>query len=195
MRRVILSDVVITKSIKLSASHILFEQNGKCSRLHGHNYDMTIELMGTVDPKSLMVMDYALVGSILEAFKTGYDHLTWVPLSRVRPDPHNKDNLMFTVEVTSRGEKVTKKYSLPYRDCMLVSSDETTAESICDEFLRYWLRQALPSNVWVHAAVVKETDGTSARIEVSKPHEFPLDRMDDPMGMGEHNNPRLVILE
>lgn len=45
-------------TLKLSASHLLPNYDGKCAVEHGHTYFVDLEIAGPVDPKSGMIMDY-----------------------------------------------------------------------------------------------------------------------------------------
>lgn len=72
----------ISKRFEFSAAHQLTSLQGKylpdgaehpCARLHGHNYVVTVELLGHVLDEHGMVLDYHL----LQPFKTvvdGFDH-------------------------------------------------------------------------------------------------------------------------
>lgn len=53
------SIIEITKTFKFEASHVLPKHRGKCSRLHGHSWELTVGVSGEVDPESGFVMDYA----------------------------------------------------------------------------------------------------------------------------------------
>jgi 6-pyruvoyltetrahydropterin/6-carboxytetrahydropterin synthase len=49
-----------------SAAHRLPYYQGKCFRMHGHNYKLRVSLTGTLDPKSGMVYDFGEVQKVVE---------------------------------------------------------------------------------------------------------------------------------
>lgn len=59
--------LTISKTFTFEASHILPRHPGKCSRLHGHSWVLTVEVEGEVDPESGFVMDYGDLKRIVEA--------------------------------------------------------------------------------------------------------------------------------
>lgn len=72
----------ISKSFAFEASHVLPKHDGKCSRLHGHSYTMTLVCRGptleTRGPKTGMLLDYttlAMQGNILVVNFLDHYHL------------------------------------------------------------------------------------------------------------------------
>lgn len=65
----------IAKTFEFSASHQLFglEDGHKCSRLHGHNYRVTIEVTGPLDGNE-MVLDYGRLDPFNDWLKGEVDH-------------------------------------------------------------------------------------------------------------------------
>ena len=51
-------EVIICKNFEFSAGHHLPNYEGDCSEKHGHNYDLTVYIKGSVNPDTGMVMDY-----------------------------------------------------------------------------------------------------------------------------------------
>lgn len=51
--------IVISKDFTFEASHILPKHPGKCSRLHGHSWGLTVSVIGPVDIETGFVCDYA----------------------------------------------------------------------------------------------------------------------------------------
>ncbi len=68
--------VTITKSFDFCSSHTLVNPAwdeaknravfGKCSRLHGHNYRLEVEVSGPVDPDSGMIMNTRDISSLVQ---------------------------------------------------------------------------------------------------------------------------------
>ncbi|WP_440991361.1 6-pyruvoyl trahydropterin synthase family protein [Haloarchaeobius baliensis] len=55
------------RPIRLSAGHRLLHHDGKCSRPHGHNYEVTVRLTGTLTDEG-WVVDKGDVTDVLETF-------------------------------------------------------------------------------------------------------------------------------
>lgn len=51
--------VQLAKDFMFEASHVLPKHEGKCSRLHGHSWKLTVEVDGYVDYDCGFVVDYA----------------------------------------------------------------------------------------------------------------------------------------
>lgn len=51
--------LTISKTFTFEASHVLPKHPGKCSRLHGHSWVLTIGVSGLVNPETGFVVDYA----------------------------------------------------------------------------------------------------------------------------------------
>ena len=50
--------ITISKDFTFEASHILPNHPGKCSRLHGHSWQLTVAVTGPVDTRTGFVCDY-----------------------------------------------------------------------------------------------------------------------------------------
>ena len=60
----------LTKHFSFEAAHALHNYDGKCSRLHGHSYQLFVTVIGTPEtdpdsPKLGMVMDFGLLKKIV----------------------------------------------------------------------------------------------------------------------------------
>lgn len=70
----------LTKHFSFEAAHALHNYDGKCSRLHGHSYQLFVTVIGTPEtdpdsPKLGMVMDFGLLKKIVnEEIIDKYDH-------------------------------------------------------------------------------------------------------------------------
>ena len=65
----------IGKHFEFEASHILPKHPGKCSRLHGHSYKLTVIAEGDLDKDTGMVVDFAVISDIVkEEILNKYDH-------------------------------------------------------------------------------------------------------------------------
>jgi 6-pyruvoyltetrahydropterin/6-carboxytetrahydropterin synthase len=45
-----------------------------CARLHGHSYQLRIAVVGTVDPETGWVTDFATIASVVEPLRQRLDH-------------------------------------------------------------------------------------------------------------------------
>lgn len=64
----------LRKEFTFEASHILPRHQGKCSRLHGHSWRLTVCVEGTVDPESGFVQDYAAISALVKPVIEQLDH-------------------------------------------------------------------------------------------------------------------------
>ena len=65
----------IGKHFEFEASHILPKHPGKCGRMHGHSYKLTIIIEGAIDKHTGMVMDFASLSDMVkEEIISKYDH-------------------------------------------------------------------------------------------------------------------------
>ncbi len=106
--------------LTIAAAHMLSEHD-KCARLHGHNYQVEVEVDGELDNKN-MVIDFGVfksrVGNLLKKF----DHKILLPTE-------SKD---FEVSVEEKQISVIscegKKYRFPREDVELLPLEATTVE-------------------------------------------------------------------
>jgi len=64
----------ISKEFTFEASHILPMHPGKCSRLHGHSWVLTVAISGEVNPDTGFVMDYADLKKAVQPLIDDLDH-------------------------------------------------------------------------------------------------------------------------
>ena len=64
----------ISKEFHFEASHILPKHKGKCSRLHGHSWVLTVYVKGGIDPDTGFVMDYADLKKSVQWVVNNLDH-------------------------------------------------------------------------------------------------------------------------
>jgi len=50
----------------ISASHHLLNYDGKCAKLHGHNFRVVVDIIGKVNPATGMIIDFGEVKSVIE---------------------------------------------------------------------------------------------------------------------------------
>ena len=79
----------LSKTFRFEASHILPKHPGKCSRLHGHSWVLTVFVEGPVDFATGFVMDFAIISKLVKPLVERLDHRhlgTW-PFVALAQDP------------------------------------------------------------------------------------------------------------
>ena len=66
--------MLLRKTFRFEASHILPKHPGKCSRLHGHSWVLHVEVEGPVNKDTGFVMDYADMSSCVKPLIERLDH-------------------------------------------------------------------------------------------------------------------------
>lgn len=66
--------MLISKEFRFEASHVLPAHPGKCARLHGHSYLLTVSLVGYVNGRTGFVMDYGEMSDLLNPLVDLFDH-------------------------------------------------------------------------------------------------------------------------
>ncbi|MFW6122407.1 MAG: 6-pyruvoyl trahydropterin synthase family protein [Petrotogales bacterium] len=103
----------------ISCAHMIRNHKGKCSKLHGHNYKVTVELE-ILDLNDMgMVVDFGDVKSVID----DYDHKTLIS-EQVETD----DEYAY---LKSNG----KKACIPLNWCKKIHADYVTSENLAFEIL------------------------------------------------------------
>ena len=112
--------VIINQSkVKFSACHFL-KKHFKCSRLHGHNFYVSVEISGSLD-KNYFVIDFMELNKKLKLIVEPMDHYVLIPTeSKDIKIKENKD----LVEVNTP----IKKYLFPRSDVCYLPIQATTSE-------------------------------------------------------------------
>src|SRR4030042_6757479 len=66
--------MIVGINTKFDAGHHLPNYKGKCNHPHGHTWHLEVELFGSVDEVSGMVIDFSAVKSILNLVLEELDH-------------------------------------------------------------------------------------------------------------------------
>ncbi len=103
--------ISIAKTYSFDAAHRLWDDErtedenekvfGKCARLHGHTYQLTVEVSGDVDPNTGMVLNYFDLDDIVKPFVN-----TWLD--------HRDLNIVFDVLTTAENLVLEIKAQLQY---------------------------------------------------------------------------------
>lgn len=66
--------MLLRKSFRFEASHILPKHPGKCSRLHGHSWVLHVFVEGSVNKETGFVMDFADISKMVKPLIERLDH-------------------------------------------------------------------------------------------------------------------------
>jgi 6-pyruvoyltetrahydropterin/6-carboxytetrahydropterin synthase len=64
----------IGKKFKFDAAHFIPNHPGKCRNLHGHTYQVEVELEGPIDPETGMVVDFGEIKEEVGKLMDKLDH-------------------------------------------------------------------------------------------------------------------------
>ncbi|MFW9930815.1 MAG: 6-pyruvoyl tetrahydropterin synthase family protein [Candidatus Thorarchaeota archaeon] len=121
---------------KFSASHFLKEPL-KCSRIHGHNYYVSVEIESELD-ENYIVVDFIELKQIVEAVIEPLDHYVLIPefSSSLKVSILDESIEVFTEN--------NKKYVFPKCDVKLLPLEATTSEMLA-KYIHSKLRDVLPN--------------------------------------------------
>lgn len=144
--------------IEFSAAHFVSE-GGKCERLHGHNYQVTVMLVGEIDTQG-MVMDFRELKRRLRVLCDAWDHRILLPTRSTLIQISIEENQVQVI--TPDGV-----YSFPSQDVVHLDVRETTAEELARllcEALTDQLKQDFHN---VHQASVTVAESRTSQATVS----------------------------
>lgn len=116
--------------IRISTGHRILHHDGKCSRPHGHNYEVTVEIAGSLTEEGWIV-DKGVVTDIIDE----WDH-------------------KFLVE---DGDPLIEAFEASGDDDALVILNYPPTAEVMSVMLEEQLRNELPDNVSDVSATVRET--------------------------------------
>ncbi|MHA1293805.1 MAG: 6-pyruvoyl trahydropterin synthase family protein [Promethearchaeota archaeon] len=112
--------VIVNESkVKFSACHFL-KEHYKCSRLHGHNYYVSVEVSNDLD-ENYFVVDFMELNKKLKEIIEPLDHYILIP---TKSDDIKIKEYGESVEVLTP----TKKYIFPRSDVCFLPIPATTSE-------------------------------------------------------------------
>ncbi len=146
-----------------SAAHFLVLAEGRCERLHGHNYRVTVELEGPLDAARL-VYDFVAVEGMLRRIVEPIDHRTVLP----GRSPHLRIEERPPAVRASLG---AREWVLPAEDCAVLPLVNSTAEEIA-AWIAGRLREEIARAGLPHpgklSVEVEEEEGRSAAVESAR---------------------------
>ncbi|MCE7742439.1 MAG: 6-carboxytetrahydropterin synthase [Candidatus Heimdallarchaeota archaeon] len=106
--------------LTLASAHMLIKHD-KCARLHGHNYEIEVEIEGDLDENN-MVIDFGPFKTSVSSIIKELDHMVLLP----------ENNSDLNIELDQKQYKVStcdgKFYRFPKEDVVLVPLEATTVE-------------------------------------------------------------------
>jgi len=93
--------------IRISSGHRLLHHDGKCSRPHGHNYEIVVTLSGTLDEEKGWLIDKGDVTSIIDEWDHRFILQEGDPLIEAFRDTGDDDALVILSEPPTT-EKITQ---------------------------------------------------------------------------------------
>ena len=110
-------------NLRFSAAHFI-TFSGKCERLHGHNYAVSVTVEGPLTSDSY-VFDFVVLKAILRRLTDALDHRFLLPLE----NPHLKLHQSENEWEIGFGER---RYIFPARDVLALPVDNITAERLAE---------------------------------------------------------------
>jgi 6-pyruvoyltetrahydropterin/6-carboxytetrahydropterin synthase len=104
--------------IRISAGHRILHHDGKCSRPHGHNYQITVKVTGTLSKEGWIVDKGDVTGVIDE-----WDHMFLV---------EDGDPLINAFEASGDGDALVVLENPPTAEVMAVLLEERMLETFPD---------------------------------------------------------------
>jgi 6-pyruvoyltetrahydropterin/6-carboxytetrahydropterin synthase len=115
--------VLERNSLRFAAAHFTTDAAG-CEPLHGHNYDVFVEVSGDLTPDS-WVMDFGTVKKLVREICVGLDHRF---LAAARCPALSYERVGGEVTVIAG----VKRYVMPEEDVAFLEIDNTTAERLAE---------------------------------------------------------------
>jgi 6-pyruvoyltetrahydropterin/6-carboxytetrahydropterin synthase len=111
---------VANDELVFSAGHFITFAGGQCERLHGHNYRVAAEVLGSLD-ENHYVIDFIALRDSMRKILAELDHYVLLPLEHPQ------------IRVAMEGEEVVAKFDnrrwvFPRDNCVLLPLANTTAE-------------------------------------------------------------------
>lgn len=106
--------------LTLASAHMLFKHD-KCSRLHGHNYEIEVEVEGDLDENNMLI-DFGPFKTSVSSMIMELDHKIILPEKNSELDI-KLDQKQYIISTCDK-----KFYRFPKEDVVLVPLESTTVE-------------------------------------------------------------------
>ncbi len=140
-------------NIRFSSAHFI-PGDWKCSRIHGHDYSISVKITGSLGDKTYF-LDFSKAKSKLKEIADYLDHMVLIPEKRRG------------IIIGRNGSNVNvglegKTYSFPAEECRIVPVQDTTAECL-SEFILQKFVESLEQSVERVELEVHEGPGQYAK--------------------------------
>ena len=140
--------MLLSKEFRFEASHQLPRHKGKCARLHGHSWMLTVRVEGPVQDASGMVLDYFEIKESIQPVIDRLDHT------------HLGSGYIYEagqiIALGSRGYK--------FNQWLYPSHEPSLPENPTSENLCLWIADQLPLTFPWHSLTLNETCTTSCTL-------------------------------
>lgn len=111
------------ENLSFSAAHFI-SFGGKCERLHGHNYEVSVRMEGTLT-SDRYVFDFVVLKKLLSAVCLPLDHRFLLPEKNSHIDFQKRDK-EWEIRYGQR------RYIMPEEDVLVLPLDNITAERLAE---------------------------------------------------------------
>lgn len=126
---------VLGDKLVIASAHML-SKHAKCARMHGHNYQVEVEVEGPLNEKK-MIIDFGEFKATIKSILEPLDHKVLVPL-------YNKDfNIVQNDKEVIINTCEGKRYRLPAEDVITLPIEATTAELLA-QYLHQLIKERYP---------------------------------------------------
>ena len=119
---------VAKEYLGFSSAHFITMVGHQCESLHGHNYRVGVELVGSLDPECSFVVDFGIVKQIVKPLVERIDHKVLLPSLSDKLEYHIEGD---STVVIYRG---SHRFTFPTADVAMVPVANTTAELLAEYF-------------------------------------------------------------
>lgn len=120
----------IYAGLRFSSAHIVFGHD-TCGVIHGHSYYVDVRLCGDPSNEFGFVCDFKVLKNIVKDVCGKLDHKLLIPKNH----PNLKYNIVDnSINFAFCKEEITKEYTLPLEDVVLLPLTGTTAEELSKYF-------------------------------------------------------------
>lgn len=130
-----------------AAAHFLIDM-GKCERLHGHNYFISVEMGGELNLNGVII-DFNVINPMIAELCESFDHKMLIA----------KDDERHSITISENEIEIgfkSKRFVFPKEDCLLVPVKATTVERLSEYFcaiLAERVPPAHPNVEWIEVGV------------------------------------------
>lgn len=166
--------------VEVSAAHFIqtATDESKCQRLHGHNYNIMVDIYGKINRRTHMIIDATEVKSEINKL----DHRTLVPRRICSGEVVRKGKEYIIFE----NPRTKNEYTIPKSDIVLLDVPAISAEYLAEHLAEHIL--SLTQNIERVVVFVAETSKMTATVEAERPKENKEKPVCDFLGYNIHTS-------